>query len=310
MIKILLSTFLITSFSINSFCQIDSDSTGIDDIDSYTGEENDSEGVIEGTFNSTRVINSHSTETLEKNELEFRIEHRFGDFAGTGGGAQTMFGFDQVADIRLAFEYGITDEFMIGLGRSKGTGAPYRSLIDGFAKYKVFSQNTTNMPVSMSLLASTSFTYMKKSEDVSQVAHFPEWQHRLAYSLQMNLARKFGERLSLLVSPTMVHRNYVAADDVNTLFAIGGAVRFAVKPTFSIIAEYFHAVSKSEFRPDNTNSLGVAVEFETFGHVFTINLTNSKGFGETQFIPYTYEKWGEGQFRLGFTIGRSYVLGH
>lgn len=162
----------------------------------------------------------------------------------------------------------------------------------------------------MSLMGSTSFTYMKKSEDISQVSNFPEWQHRFAYSLQLNVARKFGDRLSLLLAPSMVHRNYVGLDDVNTMFAMGGAVKFAIKPTFSIIAEYFHGLTDKDIRQDNTNSLGFAVEFETFGHVFTINLTNSRGFGETQFIPHTYEKWGEGQFRLGFAIGRSYVIGH
>jgi hypothetical protein len=41
-----------------------------------------------------------------------------------------LFGLDNSADIRIAFEYGITDKMMIGLGRSKGTGSPYKSLID------------------------------------------------------------------------------------------------------------------------------------------------------------------------------------
>jgi len=35
-------------------------------------------------------------------------------------------------------------------------------------------------------------------------------------------------------------------------------------------------------------------------------LTNSKGFTETQFIPYTFEDWAKGQFRLGFCIGRKF----
>jgi hypothetical protein len=61
-----------------------------------------------------------------------------------------------------------------------------------------------------------------------------------------------------------------------------------------------------DVRGTNTNSLGIAFEWITFGHNFTINLTNSKGFGETQFIPYTYEKWSKGQFRLGFCIGRKF----
>lgn len=97
------------------------------------------------TFSSTRVINGHSVETLTKGTYEFRIEHRFGDIAGVNGGIQNMFGFDNLSDMRIALEYGVTDQLMVGFGRSKGTGAPYRSLVDGFVKYKVIAQEPKNL---------------------------------------------------------------------------------------------------------------------------------------------------------------------
>ena len=75
----------------------------------------------------------------------------------------------------------------------------------------------------------------------------------------------------------------------------------------SFIIEYYHAFNSDEsLRTTKTNSLGFAVEIETFGHHFTLNFTNSKGFGETQFIPDTYSKWLDGQYRFGFTIGRDF----
>lgn len=272
---------------------------------------------IRRTYNATRIINGHSVETLEKGVLEFRIEHRFGDMAGDQGGAQNWFGFDNASDIRFAFEYGITDKLMIGLGRNKGTGAPYRSLVDGFVKYRLLHQKKTGMPVSLTLLGVATGTYMKASPDMSQVAHFPEWQHRLAYATQANIARKFGNWLSLSVMPTFVYRNYVAADDVNALFAIGGSAKVNITPTKAIILEYYHALSSggtrpadaSAFGPGYRNSLGIAYEWDTFGHNFTINLTNSKGFTETQFIPYTFEDWLKGQFRFGFSISRKFTKG-
>jgi hypothetical protein len=274
-------------------------------------------------FSSTRVINGHSTETLPKNTLEFRVEHRFGDVAGPDpanpdkilANYETFFGFDNAADIRLGFEYGVTDKLMLGLGRSKGSGAPYRALIDGLVKYKILTQEKGKMPLSLSAGGSMSFTYMKASSDLTQVTSFPNWQHRFAYSLQVNMARSFGKAVSLQLSPSMVHRNYVASTDVNTMFALGGAARFAVSKKVGIILEYYYAFRGEKvhfFERDNPNtfrnSLGIAVEFETFGHNFTVNLTNSRGFGETQFIPYTYSDWMLGQFRLGFTIGRKFAF--
>jgi hypothetical protein len=278
------------------------DSTIVIDEETYDEES------IE-TFHSTRIINSHSVETLNKGVLEFRVEHRFGDIAGDNGGAQTLFGLDNSADIRIAFEYGITDQLMIGVGRSKGTGNPYKSLIDGLVKYRVLEQNNEGTPISLAMIGMGTFSYMKASEDESQVAHFPEWEHRLAYALQLNVARKFGDRLSLALMPTLVHRNYVLQDDVNTMFSLGGGLRLGLTSTTAVLLEYHHVFSKEGLRTTNINSLGVAFEWITFGHNFTVHLTNSKGFGETQFIPYTYEDWLKGQFRLGFCIGRKFSKG-
>lgn len=262
--------------------------------------------IVKETFQSTRIINGHSIETLRKGVLEFRVEHRFGDIGGIDGGIQTMFGFDNSSDIRIAFEYGLTDKLMVGLGRSKGTGEPYRSLIDGFAKYRVFNQVKRGFPFSMSVLGTTSFTYMKASSDLTQVSSFPKWEHRLAYSVQLNLAKKFGDKFSFAVMPTLIHRNFVAADDDNTIFSLGSGLRLALNSKMAILLEYYHCFTNDAIRKSNYNSLGVAFEWITFGHNFTVNLTNSSGFGETQFITNTFDSWNKGQFRLGFCIGRKW----
>lgn len=267
---------------------------------------------VRNTYNATRIINAHSVETLRKGVLEFRIEHRFGDIAGDNGGAQNWFGLDNASDIRFAFEYGITDKLMIGLGRNKGSGEPYRSLVDGFVKYRLLHQKTNGggMPVSVTVLGVMTGTYMKASADVASVAHFPKWQHRLAYASQVNIARKFGSWLSLSLMPTYVYRNYVGVGDVNGLFSLGGAMKVNISPRKAIILEYFQNVAPSGKRTELfRNSFGIAYEWDTFGHNFTINLTNSRGFTETQFIPYTYSDWLKGQFRFGFSISRKFEKG-
>jgi len=258
------------------------------------------------TYHGTRIINGHSTETLPKRTFEFRVEHRFGDIAGEQGGVQTMFGLDNSADIRIALEYGVTDNLMLGLGRSKGAANPYKSLIDGFVKYKILSQ-TNKTPLSVVLLGMGTFSYMKATEDISQVSYFPEWQHRLAYASQINISRKFGERFSASLMPTLVHRNYVPADDINTLFSLGAGGRIGITSTFAMLVEYYYNFQAEDKRSLNTNSLSIAFEWVTFGHNFTVYLTNSKGFNETQFVPYTFENWLDGEFRLGFCIGRKFV---
>jgi hypothetical protein len=260
------------------------------------------------TFSSTRIINGHSVETLGKGYMDMRIEHRFGDMAGDFGGWENMFGFDNLSDMRIALEYGITDELMVGFGRSKGTGFPFRSLLDGFVKYRVLRQKKNEMPVSLTLIGGSFFTYMKASSDESQVNHFPKDAHRFSYFTQVNLGKHFGETLSLSIMPTYLHRNYVAANDMNDIFALGGAFRVKLFKRFALLGEYYHVFNTSGLRPSDSykNSLAVALEWFTFGHSFTINLTNSSGLGEAQFIPYTTENWLKGQFRFGFCVGRKF----
>jgi len=259
------------------------------------------------TFNSTRVISGHSVETLPEKTFEMRIEHRFGDIAGDNGGYQTMFGFDNVSDMRIALEYGVTDNLMFGFGRSKGTSAPYRSLLDGFVKYRVFTQKKDGPPISMSIGGGSTFSYQEASVDMSDVAHFPEVSHRFAYYTQLNMAYNIEDLLSVAIMPTLVHRNYVAENDVNELFSLGTALRLKLSKKFFLLMEYYHCFHINDFRQDEFyNGLGVALEWKTFGHNFTINFTNSKGLGETQFIPYTYENWLRGQFRLGFCVSRQF----
>ncbi|XOV67206.1 MAG: DUF5777 family beta-barrel protein [Fluviicola sp.] len=273
---------------------------------------------VQETFHGTRILNGHSTETIKARILQFRIEHRFGDLAGANGGLDNFFGFDQAADIRFAFEYGITDDLMIGLGRIKGTGAPYNALLDGFVKYRVLRQNKEKkVPVNLAVLATSTMSYARAAQDINLVQSYPEFSHRMAYSAQVNISRKFGERLSLALMPTYVHRNYVLADDVNGLFALGAAFNLKFTKRFGIIMEYYPTFHDSALRTDLSNSLSGGVEWTTNGHNFKVVCTNSRGFGETQFIPYTYSRWIDedangnnvvGQFRLGFSISRNFNL--
>lgn len=263
----------------------------------------------EETFSGTRILNGHSIETLEKNNLQIRIEHRFGDLVGVNGGIYNFFGFDEAADIRLGVEYGILDNLMVGIGRCKGTGAPYSSLLDGFVKYRIMTQNEgKGFPVSIALFASTTFTYQTATEDISEVQSFPEFQHRFAYSTQVNIARKFGDRVSVALIPSYIHRNLVLSNDLNGLFALGGAFSVKIVKGFGITGEYYHTFQPKGMRPLNFNSLSGGLEWLKGDHNFKLILTNSRGFNETQFIPYTLSDWTKNQFRLGFSITRNFQL--
>lgn len=263
--------------------------------------------LVSETFNSTRIISGHSVETLEKKEWEYRIEHRFGNMGGgINGAVDESLGFDQAADIRFAFEYGISDRLMLGFGRDKGSINAYRSILDGFIKYRLLQQKEKGMPLSMTLVASALCSYSKASTDISAVAHYPKFAHRLAYSTQLNMARKFSEHISFSLMPTWVHRNYVASYDVNDLFAVGGGLSVKLSKKWAVISEYYHTFHDDAVLPALQNSFSFGAEWTTYGHNFHMTLGNSSLFNEAQFIPFTTERWGSGEFRFGFSISRSF----
>ena len=68
--------------------------------------------------------------------------------------------------------------------------------------------------------------------------------HRLSYTVQLIIARKFSPSLSFELLPTYVHRNYVRdPDDENSVFALGVAGRIKVSKRVAIIADYFYVFS-------------------------------------------------------------------
>lgn len=271
-----------------------------------SAQESGKEQVSE-TFSSIRIINGQSTETLKKRQWRYIIGHRFGDVGGELGGVQSNFGFDDAADIRFGFDFGLTDELMVGIARLKGNNRPYRSIIEGFAKYRFLTQTEDNkMPISAAITGNAYGTYMTASEDISAVTNFPEFSHRLAYATQLSITRKFHPRISAALMPSFVHRNYVREDDVNSLFALGGAVNIKLFKKLGLVTEYFHAFAPQDLRQDYTNSLSFALEWLTNGHVFSFNFTNARGFGDLQYIALTDSDWLEGEFRFGFSITRTF----
>ena len=80
------------------------------------------EGVSQ-TFKDSRVINTHSVETLPKRKLDVRIFHRFGDLAGDNGGFQTFYGLENASDVVIGLEYGITNNphsWSLSIQRGRG----------------------------------------------------------------------------------------------------------------------------------------------------------------------------------------------
>ncbi|NIJ55553.1 DUF5777 family beta-barrel protein [Dyadobacter arcticus] len=247
---------------------------------------------VAATFKSTRVVNGHSVETMKKKHMDFRISHRFGRL---NSGAYNFFGLDQ-ATMRMGFEYGLTDDFMIGVGRSTSQKA-----YDFFGKYKLLKQTSgaRTVPISVTLFGGMAIATVNKEL---------EFQDMISYTAQVLIGRKFGEKLSLQLSPTYLYRNRPdVIGDKKILLAVGIGGRYKLSKRVSLNGEYFYtAREKNTVTAPYYDSMSFGVDIETGGHVFQLHFTNSLGMIEKQFIGETAGTWGKGDIHYGFNLSRTF----
>lgn len=265
------------------------------------------EAVLE-SFSGTRVLTNHSVQLLPEWTLEFIVAHKFGDIAGASGGLQNFYGFDNLADVRIAFEYGVLDNLDIGLGRNKGVGL-ITGVIDGYAKYKILQQKQTGMPVNLVFVSSLILPYKAAISDSSSVASYPKFLNRFTFTNQLLVARKFSDRFVLQANVGYNHRNFVDFVDANGLVFAGVSARTRFTKTIGLLVEYNHIFNRPESIVDNyQDPLSVGIEILTGGHSFILNFSNSRALNENIFVPNTTSNWLDGQWRFGFSINRRFKL--
>ena len=252
--------------------------------------------IAYGTFRGTRIIAGHSVETLQAGEMEFLISHRFGR---VNGGAYEFFGLDQ-ASIRLGLDYGLKDWVLIGVGRSS-EGKHY----DLYGKVRLLRQrNKGKMPVSLTAFSSVALNGLRNAIPEEPIA----FQNRLSYTFQGIIARKFSDRFSLQVMPTMVHYNLVESKDLkNDVYSIGAAGKFQLTKNLALTSEFYY-VFPDQLTANMRNSLSVGFDINTGSHVFQLHFTNSSGMIEKMFIGETTGSWANGDIHFGFNISRTFKL--
>lgn len=269
---------------------------------------------VTSTFKSTRLINGHSNETIYKNELDFKVDHRFGDIAGDNGGIKQFFGLDNSTDIRIGFEYGLSDRLSIGLARAKGA-TNVQQLYEGSLKFRLLEQTTDDyIPLGVTVFGSNTIAAVKASDDPTSATAYDKFSDRMNYVGQLIIARKFNSNFSFELTPTYIHRNFTAFRDQNSLFALGAGGRMKFSKRMALVVDYFipfrNSDDKAYLETNNATKfydpLGVGLEIETGGHVFHLNFTNATAIEEIQVIPSTTSSWTKGQYRWGFSISRRF----
>lgn len=250
------------------------------------------------TFKATHLVSGQSIETNAGGELNFLIQHRFGTL---NSGWRDLFGLDN-SNIRLSFEYGLTDDINIGLSR-----ASYQKTYDAFAKWKFLKQQSgkENFPFTATWVSSM---YVNAAE-WTDLERDNLSSSRLGYHHALLLARKFKDKFSLQLMPTLVHRNLVKTKaDKNTLMALGSGASVKLTGSTRFNVEYYYLFPYQTPSQNLSNALSFGFDIETGGHVFQLHISNSRAMTEKFLIDDTTGNWDKGDIYFGFNISRIFTL--
>lgn len=244
-------------------------------------------------FAGTRLVNGQLADTKKRRHLDFVIGHRFGRL---NSGYFNLWGLDE-SFMRIGFDYGITDRLTAAIGRNT-----YNKIYDGYLKYRLLAQRDGGSAFTVTAFSSMAVKSHPKKKDDPTLSFFD----RVTYTYQMLIGRKFNENVFFQVSPTLLHTNRV--DEVNyhhDQFAIGAGGRWRLSDHLGFSAEYYYRVNP-KIKGLDYNSLGVALNIVTAGHVFQLVFANSQGMVERTFITQTRGQFFKGDIHFGFNVTRGF----
>ena len=269
--------------------------------------------LIENVFNYGILINGQTTEITPKGTFELRIQHRFGeldlkDFGNTV--VEEFLGFDGSANIRFGFTVAVTDNFQMGIGRTK-IGKTY----DLEGKYRLIRQKETGTPITLALyfnagISSTEFPEVGPNEffDDNETPFEHKFAHRVTYNTQFLVSKKIGEKLSLELNPTFIYKNLVSPGDKNLTVAASLGGRYKTGITSSILFEIGTKFNNQEdnYRPP----IALAYEMGTAGHAFQIVVSSTNQILDQSVYTTLPLDYTDGKFLIGFNIKRTFWNGN
>lgn len=258
----------------------------------YLGVSQDTEEEVKkdkpqrAAFQSDWLINNPTNIINTKNTFEFSIQHRFGT---VNGGTNDLIGIWAPSNIRLGFNYTVTDRVNLGFGTTKDN-----RLQDFNLKVAVLRQTRSgSMPISLTY-------YGNMAIDARSSDNFYHSTDRFSYFNSIIIARRFSPNVSIQVIPSFSHFNLVDSNMKNDQLAVALGGRVKVSSTMAILVDYSQPLSQDTDNP----GLSLALEISTGSHAFQVFVGNYKGIVPQQNYMFNPNRLADGDILIGFNITR------
>ncbi len=243
------------------------------------------------TFWTPTLISQATTEHLSAGNLNVTIMHSFG--IATTNTIQNFFGLDNVQNVRLGLDYGITDKWTAGIGRSS-----LFNVVDFRTKYALVQQHTDgSKPISISIKADLGI--------VTQQNRQP-FKDDLSTLTSAIISKKINEQVRFQLSPMYGYFSSVDTGDNNHLFSVGVGSQINLSERFAFMAEYYPVIGTQN--PNTNNAFSLGLNIQTGGHVFQLFFASTRWHLEQYTIAQNREQFWAGDFRFGFNVNRIFGL--
>jgi hypothetical protein len=251
------------------------------------------------TFPTATLIDNQTIATPYKGGIELQIQHRFSLIKDISD----LYGIYGAANTRMGLTYGITDRLNVGFGTTKD----YK-LQDFSWKYLILQQTQDNsMPVSLSYYGN--FVIDARDEESFGPSEDFKAMHRFSYFTQLILARKFSEKISAQIAPSVIYMNTVKrySDEVgykNLNFGLHGGLRANLFGNHSLMLEYDQLLTKQDTGEELEQpkpNLAFGWEIGTGTHTFQVFATNYNLIIPQYNLLYN-TKTAAGDYMFGFNI--------
>ncbi|HEY5826081.1 MAG TPA: DUF5777 family beta-barrel protein [Cyclobacteriaceae bacterium] len=260
---------------------------------------------VRSVWESTWLIDNQTSLVPVKGTFEFMMNHRFGSIYN---GIKDIYGiYGAGANIRLGFTYTLLDN--VGFGAFKGNlaigfGSTKTGMIQDFNLKYGFLQQTRNgrIPVSVTYFTNMAIGAQGKKEELPN----GNTSDRFSYFHQIIISRKFSDKLSVQVAPSLSHFNTVdpAMENDHIAVAVGG--RFKISDVTAILINYDQPITKHQDSNPQFN-VSAGIEMATSSHQFQIFITNYSyivpQYNNVRNQPNTTREWYQDLF-IGFNITR------
>ena len=257
---------------------------------------------VKNTFIGNTILDNQTVMVPIKGTLEATIQHRFGVVTN---GFKDLFGVYGSANMRLAINYTPVKNLQLGFGATND-----RMQANFTAKLALLKQTKDNkMPVSVTYYGDALMDTREKNSSLAIVNFSDRW----AYLNQLIIARKFCERFSLQIAPSITYFNnveaYVDASGKyqpkmeNAHLAISFSGKWKLTEGTSFLLNYDQPLTQHAMNNPHPN-ISFGFEFNTSGHDFQI-FAGNYGFAVPQDNHVQNQNdFQKGQFVIGFNISR------